>query len=148
MPTGTDRNMPPEQSTFSKLFEPQNIECEISYKMWRKNANFIRHSPARSDQKDPGLSRHPVQTAANFPCSIGKRYGRFYQLINSADGTSSEVLHIFVSFPALSRIKSPFSCLKIEFLEFFSLHIVALSEPEAPVHFSYPLTFWSILSHR
>jgi hypothetical protein len=41
-------------------------------------------TPARSDQKDPGLSRHPVQAAANFPCSIGKRYGRLHQLINSA----------------------------------------------------------------
>jgi hypothetical protein len=66
----------------------EHLPCE----MWRKNADCMRHSPARSDQKDPGLSRHPVQTAANFPCSIGKRHERFYQLIYSADGTSGEAM--------------------------------------------------------
>jgi hypothetical protein len=87
--------------------------------MWRKNADCMRRTPARSDQKDPGLSRHPVQAAANFPCSIGKRYGRLHQLINSAGEALGEALPLFVSFPALSYIKFPYACLKIEFLEFF-----------------------------
>jgi hypothetical protein len=61
--------------------------------MWslrRKNAHPLRHTPARCHSKNPGLSRHPFQTASqaslklrpasNIPCRLGKRSRGIHQL--------------------------------------------------------------------